>query len=168
MISNSKILIPRVSSRAIQRTQFEFGLPWPQWWLTQSSKIDFRHGKLVFIGQMTFIQSSKIRKKVQKNSWNRFLPKTIWFFSKKINFTNSFAHFSYFRALCLRRNSIAAVAENWYQLYRIDICYLWSHKNSEKKIDKFVVTVIIGKLWIISIKCRKKCKREGFFLFSTP
>ena len=83
MISNSKILIPRVSSRAIQRTQFEFGLPWPQWWLTQSSKIDFRHGKLVFIGQMTFIQSSKIRKKVQKNSWNRFLPKTIWFLVEK-------------------------------------------------------------------------------------
>ena len=96
-----------------------------------------------------------------------FLPK-IKLFLVKIDFTNFFAHFSYFRALCLRRNSIAAVAENWYQLYRIDICYLWSHKNSEKKIDKFVVTVIIGKLWIISIKCRRKNANVKVFLFSIP
>ena len=102
---------------------------------------------------------------MQKNSWNLFFTKNQIFFGKNRFHEFFCTFFTDFRVLCLRRNSIAAVAENWYQLDRIDICYLWSHKNSEKKIDKFVVTVIIGKLWIISIKCRKKMQTWRFFYF---
>ena len=53
--------IPGVSPVAIQRTQLELGLSGLWWRLTQASEIDFRHGKLAFIGQMTFVVIPLVR-----------------------------------------------------------------------------------------------------------
>ena len=55
--------IPGVSPVAIQRTQLELGLSGLWWRLTQASEIDFRHGKLAFIGQMTFVVIPLVRAK---------------------------------------------------------------------------------------------------------
>ena len=61
MFSQGVAPIPGVSPVAIQRTQLELGLSGLWWRLTQASEIDFRHGKLAFIGQMTFVVIPLVR-----------------------------------------------------------------------------------------------------------